>query len=164
MDTPDIENLLKDIREQVRIRRIAGDYPPGLEQELEFEFRGVVDRERRDWTSIRHQLAERSNRVIEAFAQIDGITTTQSRIPGGRIYHSLTRKLFGRQTRGLADQIRGASTELVALVRLIADLQMAQEEADRRLVMHLSKSVLDRLAVVDHLAIVMREIERRTGI
>lgn len=164
MDTPDIEKLLEEIREQVRIRRIAGEYPPGLEQELEIEFKGVVDRERRNWSEVRDQLSERSGRVIEAFAQIDGITTTESRVPGGTIFHGLIRKLFGRQTRCLADQVRRASSELVELVRLIADLQMAQEEADRRLVMHLSKSVLDRLAVVDHLAIVVREIERRTSI
>lgn len=161
MDAPDIDNLLAEIREQVRIRRIAGDYPPGLEQELEAEFRGLVDRERRDWTSVRKQLIEQTAKVQDAFNQVNGVTAVQSRMPGVSLFHRAIRKLTARQTMGLANQIRHASDELVGLVTVISELQIAQEDADRRLVAHLSKSVLDRLAVVDHLAIIVRDLERR---
>lgn len=77
--------------------------------------------------------------------------------------HRAVRKLVRRQTQGLANQIQLASQELVELVRVIAELQMAQEDADRRLVIHLSKNVMERLAVIDHLAIVVRDLERRVG-
>lgn len=164
MEKPDIEKLLSEIREQVRVRRIAGDYPPGLEQQLEAEFRGIINRERRDSTTVREQLIEHSNKTTEAFERISGVTPIQSRFPGGSLFHRAIRKVTARQTRGLANQIREATSELANLVNLIVDLQLAQEEADRRLVIHLSKSVIDRLAVVDHLAIVVRELERRNVI
>ena len=161
METPDVDSLLANIREQVRLRRLNGDYPPGLEEELEAEFRGIVNQERRDWSGVRRRLEERVDAVHRAFGEVNGLGPTQSRIPGGSLLHRLVRKTVARQTTSLAFQVRHASAELVELVSLIAELQMSQEDADRRLVAHLSKSVLDRLAVVDHLAILVRDLERR---
>lgn len=163
MESPDIDKLLGEIREQVRLRRISGDYPPGLEEQLEREFQGIVNRERRDWTAVRDQLERRTSSLTQAFGAITGVTDVNSRFPGGSLVHRAVRKLVRRQTQGLANQIQLASQELVELVRVIAELQMAQEDADRRLVIHLSKNVMERLAVIDHLAIVVRDLERRVG-
>lgn len=161
MNSPDIDAILDEVREHVRLRRIAGDYPPGLEQELEAEFRGVVDRERRDWTSIQTKLREQTDGLVKSLDNITGVTDIQSRIPGGTIFHGVVRRIIGRQTRGLATQFRHAAEEMTALVVTISELQQSQEDADRRLVMHLSKTVMERLAVVDHLTIIVRDLERR---
>lgn len=161
MNSPDIDALLAEIREHVRLRRIAGDYPPGLEQELEAEFRGVVDRERRDWTSIQTKLREQTEGLARSLDNITGTTDIQSRIPGGAFFHRVVRRIIGRQTRGLAAQFRHAAEEMAVLITTVSESQQAQEDADRRLVMHLSKAVMERLAVVDHLAIIVRDLERR---
>lgn len=159
--TSDIDQVLSDIRTRVAERRKNGDYPPGLELQLEAEFRGVVNRERRDWNASRSRLARQMDRVSEAFLCVTGIASVESRIPGGSFAHRFIAKLTGRQVQGIAAQIRTASTELVELVRIIAELQQAQEDADRRLVAHLAKSTLDHLATIDHLAILVSELERR---
>ena len=161
MAAADIDQLLSEIRTQVEERRRNGDYPPGLELQLEAEFRGVVNRERRDWNAARIRMVEQMERTSNAFSNVTGITSTESRIPGGSFLHRLIARLTGRQVQGVATQIRTASCELVDLVRIIADLQQAQENADRRLVDHLTKSTLDHLAIVDHLAILVTELERR---
>jgi hypothetical protein len=161
VDSSDIDQLLAEIRTRVAERRKKGDYPPGLEIQLESEFRGIVDRERRDWNASQRRLTEQMTRVSEAFACVTGIVSAESRILGGSFFHRLIARLTGRQVQGVAAQVRTASTELVELVRFIADLQQAQEDADRRLVIHLTKSTLDHLAIVDHLAILVTEIERR---
>ena len=106
-------------------------------------------------------MVEQMERTSNAFSNVTGITSTESRIPGGSFLHRLIARLTGRQVQGVATQIRTASCELVDLVRIIADLQQAQENADRRLVNHLTKSTLDHLAIVDHLAILVTELERR---
>ena len=161
MTSPDIEMLLVQIRNRVAQRRLAGDYPPGLEQELEAEFRGVVDRERRDWYATTRRLEAQEQAVMNALARLDGLTGTQSRVPGGSLVHRLIRRLIGRQVLGLAAQVRSVGDETVALLRMVVELQKAQEDADRRLVAHLAKSTVDRLAVVDHLAVMLTDLEKR---
>lgn len=161
MEKPDIDQLLGDIRAHVAQRRLQGDYPPGLERQLEAEFMGLVDRERRDWYLTTDRLSAQMARVSDAYSQIDGATETGSRIPLGFVFHRLVRRIIGRQVRGLAGQVNIASTEMVELIRMVVELQIAQDDADRRLVAHLAKTTLDHLAVVDHLAILVTELERR---
>lgn len=158
---PNVDNLLADIRKLVAERRQRGDYPAGLEQELEAEFRGVVDRERRDWVATTRRLEVQQRLVAESLSRLTGVTDTQSRFPGGSAVHLLIRRLIGRQVRGLAAQVRDASEQVAVLVSMVAELQKSQEDADRRLVAHLAKNTLDRMAVVDHLAIVMTDLEKR---
>ena len=161
MVKPDIDQLLGDIRERVAQRREAGDYPPGLEQQLEAEFRGLVDRERRHWYATADRLTQQMAVVSTAYSRVNGVTDTVSRLPFGSLFHRFVQKIIGRQVRGLAGQISVASTEMVTLIGLVTQLQLAQEDADRRLVAHLAKTTLSHLAVVDHLAILVTDIERR---
>lgn len=161
MALPDVDTLLSEIRSRVARNRHAGLYPPGLEQELESEFRAIVDRERRDWYGkgrlLDHQLEELANSI----ARLDGVIGTQSRIPGGSVFHRVVKWVVGRQINGLASQTREVAVHTIALLSTVVELQKSQEDADRRLVAHLAKITIDRLAVVDHLAILITELEKR---
>ena len=42
MVQPDINQILASIRKEVDQKRASGSYPPGLEQELEFEFAEIM--------------------------------------------------------------------------------------------------------------------------
>ena len=42
MASIDMNAILNEIRENVRLRRIAGEYPPGLENQLEQEFELIM--------------------------------------------------------------------------------------------------------------------------
>ena len=44
VSNPSFESLLETIRQRVETRRRAGEYPPGLEESLEYEFAEMVRR------------------------------------------------------------------------------------------------------------------------
>lgn len=161
MTSPEVEETLAEIRRRVAQRRQNGDYPPGLESELESEFRAVVSRERRDWYATSTRLDEQMQRVLDALGHLGGMAETSSRVPGGSLVHKVVRRIIRRQVDVIGTQVRNVSNETVVLLRMIVELQKAQEDADRRLVSHLARSVMDRLAVVDHLAVTLTDLERR---
>jgi hypothetical protein len=157
----EIEQMMADIQDTITRRRAAGEYPAGLEQELEAEFasilalthRGEVDR-----ADALELLLEEAKRCAP---EVSGLTPTSSRVPFVNIVHKIMRRLIARQTRGLAAQQRTVNDQLIAMLEhLVADAR-GREDADGRMVAKLSKHVLDRVAVVDHLYFVVAELETR---
>ncbi len=161
MKQVEIEQMMADIQDTITRRRAAGEYPAGLEQELEAEFasilalthRGEVDR-----ADALELLLEEAKRCAP---EVSGLTPTSSRVPFVNIVHKIMRRLIARQTRGLAAQQRTVNDQLIAMLEhLVADAR-GREDADGRMVAKLSKHVLDRVAVVDHLYFVVAELETR---
>ena len=157
----EIEKMMADIQDTIARRRAAGEYPAGLEQELEAEFASILalthrsEADRAD--ALELLLEETKRRALE----VSGLTPTLSRVPFHNIFHRIVRRLIARQTRGLAAQQRAVNAQLVAMLEhLVADAR-SREDADSRMVAKLSKHVLDRVAVVDHLYFIVAELETR---
>jgi hypothetical protein len=160
MASIDMNAILNEIRENVRLRRIAGEYPPGLENQLEQEFELIM---------------QSTNRVfgvdVEAKEHIEQVGAALKRLISR---YETQKENFEKQSpltqseRSSLDPWGFVAPEVVEIehhmlitLRLLTDHAVNQQEADKRLVKELSQHVLDRLAVVDHLAFLVQELESR---
>ena len=160
MTSFDINVILNEIRENVRVRRAAGLYPPGLEQQLEREFAEILSSTNRRYFASKN-LQEQLRLLEDAFGRLSGQISPRSRIPGVSLVHRIIGKLAKRQVLGLTAQIRDVESIVVAVLKMLGEFAESQEAADNRIVRELSQHVLDRVAVVDHLAILTTELEAR---
>jgi hypothetical protein len=160
MEGLDITLLLGKIRSQVVERRAAGLYPPGLEQQLEREFAEIMSSTNRRYFAS-NVLQVQLRHLEEAFVRLSGQISTQSRIPGISLMHRLLGKMTKRQVLGLTAQIRDVESLVIIVLKMLGEFAESQEAADSRVVRELSQHVLDRVAVVDHLAILTTELEAR---
>ena len=155
-----ISELLQQIHSQIDERRAAGLYPPGLEQQLEHQFAEIMSSTNRRYFASRDLQTQLQN-LEDAFGRLSGQISTQSRLPGISLLHRLLGKLTKRQVLGLTAQIRDVESLVVVVLKMLGEFAESQEAADSRVVRELSQHVLDRVAVVDHLAILTTELEAR---
>lgn len=140
--SPDLERLLGELRAEVDRRRAAGDYPPGLEEELDHLGRLLGQEPQPGYDRVRLRL-EAVSRL--APLSVDRIPST-SRIPGGATLHRLISRLTARQTRGVLQQVQERSDALVeVLVALVESTGRAESHVHADLV-GLLDAILDRLA------------------
>ena len=152
--------LLQRIHNQIDERRAAGLYPPGLEQQLEREFAEIMSSTNRRYFASKDLQVELRH-LEEAFDRLSGQISPRSRIPGISLVHRLVGKITKRQVLGLTAQIRDVESLVVVVLKMLGEFAESQEAADSRVVRELSQHVLDRVAVVDHLAILTSELETR---
>ncbi len=157
----DIEQIIADVRDDVARKRADGSYPVGLEEELEAEFRTILTHGRRGVTDRNAEVSRLIDEIRQAGTEISGLTPVSSKIPGMSLVHRVIRRLIARQTMGLASQVRFLEDRQLQLLRIIADQGKAMEDADTSLAAGLSKHVMDRIAVIDHLSILVTEFETR---
>ena len=155
----DIEQVLAEIRDDVAKKRSEGSYPPGLEQELEAEFQTILSYTKSGINDRALEIERLAADVRHNAREITGLTSANSRIPGLSIIHRIVRRVIARHTMGLAAQVRAAEESKVLLLEILAEQSRAHIDADQRLVLNLSKHVLDRMAVIDHLAILVSALE-----
>jgi len=155
-----IAELLQQIRSQIDVRRSAGLYPPGLEQQLEREFAQIMSSTNRRYFASK-DLQVQLRLLEDAFGRLSGQISPRSRIPGLSLMHRLVGKLTKRQVLGLTAQVRDVESLIVVVLKMLGEFAESQEAADSRVVRELSQHVLDRVAVVDHLAILTTELEER---
>jgi hypothetical protein len=156
----EIAQLLEEIKRRVSNRRSAGDYPPGLEEQLEREFAEIISSTKRRYFAskdLQIQLLGLEN----SFARLSGQVSTRSRFPGVAFFHLIVSKITKRQILGLTSQIREVEAQVLVVLKMLGEFAQSQEEADSRVVRELSQHVLDRVSVVDHLAILTTELEDR---
>ena len=156
------EEVLAELRRRVETRRQEGKYPFGLEKQLEAEFAAileVVHRGEDEVDHIAHLIGELRTEVLS----LNGVVTSQSRIPGGALYHRLVGKLIGRQTRGVAQQTQHALHRQMDLLDLVQKQLRAQRDADMRVLHQIETAIRDRLMMVDALAESVLELERKAS-
>jgi hypothetical protein len=160
VDRVDIDNLIATLQSRVADRRASGDYPPGLEQELESEFAVIMDAMHRDEvTTI--ELGRRVSAIEHTVQSVRGSADNTSRVPGGSTMHVAAGRLVSRHTNQLADSVRRLGADIAGALHEILRLFDAQRDADERQLTEVISSVLDRLAVIDHLADSVVDLERR---
>lgn len=158
--TPSNQELQHELKLRVLRKRQSGDYPIGLEQQLEAEFRAILEvthRGTHDLTHLRSILAD-LNLLIP---KIRSVGNASSRVPGGSIIHRVFRRLLRRHTTTTIQDMKKIFTRIdEALVELNKAIE-AQRRHDERLLNDVLGGVLDRIAVVDSLALIVPELERR---
>ena len=156
-----IEQMMAGIQDTIARRRAAGEYPAGLETELEAEFASILELTHRGEADRADALERLLQEVRMHAPHVSGLTATSSRIPLVNLLHKVVRRLIARQTRGLAAQQRAVNEQVIAMLEHLVDDARSREDADRRMVAKLSKHVLDRVAVVDHLYFIVAELETK---
>ena len=121
MSDVDLEHVLREIDEEVRARRASGDFPPGMERDLELVFaRFAPSTLTGDDLEALVEAADRA-----AFIQSD--PPTASRIPAVSILKRVERKLLGWFFRFLAQQMTTfAGVTVQALRQIVAALDAAK--------------------------------------
>ena len=154
------ESLITELQKRVRGRRAAGDYPLGLETQLQEEFKNVLATTHRGHRSINH-LESRMHMVRESITQIKGVAIVKSRIPAGSLFHRVIRILVRRHVSQLANETRIALKRIESVLEEFETLIKQQQSNDERLLNQTLSGVLDKLAVVDTLSEMVVELESR---
>jgi hypothetical protein len=112
--TLDLQQVLREIDDEVKARRASGDFPPGMERDLDLVFArfapATVNRDDLDG------LIEAADRA----AFVDPDPPTASRIPAVSLLKRAERKLLGWFFRFLAQQITAFAGVLVQALRLVS--------------------------------------------
>ena len=154
------EGLITELQKRVRERRAAGDYPAGLEAQLQEEFKNILETTHRGHRSINH-LESRMHLVRESITRIQGVAGVKSRIPAGSLFHRVVRRLVRRHVSQLANETRIAMKRIESVLQEFETLIKQQQSNDERLLNQTLSGVLDKLAVVDTLSEMVVELESR---
>jgi hypothetical protein len=158
----DVGAIVDTLQARVADRRALGDYPPGLEEQLEAEFDQMMKAVHRHEVGTA-PLEHRVNVVQAATDAIGARPEMTSRVPLGGAVHATAAKLVVRHTNELADTVRRLGTDTVIALREVVRLFDANREADERQLEEVISSVIDRLAVIDHLADAVLRLEARVA-
>jgi SAM-dependent methyltransferase len=138
----DLDEVIAQLRARVEERRRAGDYPPGMEDDLDRHFRRVAaHRALPDHLPLEERLRQLSGVSLDR-----GAINVDSELPGGTALHRLVAKAVGRQTEGVLDQVRQfADAVRSAFEAVLAALEDPYGHTHGDLVDQLD-AVLERLA------------------
>jgi len=105
-----VEDLLERLRQRVAEREQRGEYPPGLEDELDAHFERIAVHRRSgsDFDALRRRIAglEHSGSFSPDNIAFD------TRVPGGSQVHRTVAKIVSRQTEGVLAQMQRFSDAL----------------------------------------------------
>jgi SAM-dependent methyltransferase len=120
--TPDIDDLVAQLRARVEARRRAGAYPEGLEEEMTAHFRRILH-QRRDARPM-PDLAGPVQAAGRALPIQASKIPVESGLPGGEVLHKAIARIVGRQTSGALQQVQAfAQPVQAALEALTAAVQ-----------------------------------------
>lgn len=147
-DAPDMDEVIAQLQDRVERRRQAGEYPAGLEDDLDRHFKRILAHRA---TPDHGKLRERVRELGELSFERDAIAI-DSGMPGGAALHGLIAKAVARQTEGILQQVRRlADATEAALQAVVASLEDPYGHVHADLVDQLD-AVLDRLAAFEKAA------------
>lgn len=160
--SPLIADALERIQAKIAERRINGEYPAGLEEQLDRWFqeflRTAHDAPRSNLDALRDRLEGLNGWPGFATARIE----YTSRNPASRMVHRAAGAAVRRQTQAVlaqsqefAEQVQGTLNEVGEVLQ-----QLARHEGSDPLSATLA-GILDRLAIVDQLVVRVNDLERR---
>lgn len=142
----EIDDLVARLRAMVEERRRKGEYPEGLEHDLDQHFRRIVAyRSSPEVGDLEVQLAELDRRGTFGAERIE----VGSRAPGGAMVHRLVARLVSRQTEGVLAQLRDFADSVRDVLHALAHVaQSPHGHVHPDLVGQLD-AVLERLAAYE---------------
>lgn len=147
---PDLDEVVAELRRRVERRREAGEYPPGLEHDLDDHFRRIVaHRATPDFTAVRALLGAVEERMAFSPDRIHA----ESHVPGGQALHRAVAKAVSRQTSGVLEQVQGYADAVRALLAAVVDaLEAPAAHVHGELVGQVD-AVLERMAAFERRAL-----------
>ena len=161
MSDVEVTEIVATLKQRVADRRAAGDYPMGLEQQLESHFDAMLESLHDDRTSTDglRTAVDRLGATLAAVGKADIAAT--SRAPGGAVIHRATMQLIKRHVQQVELELSSVASAVRDGLTESARLFEEFRSADERELNGVLAMVLDRLAVVDHLSEVVVELEER---
>lgn len=156
----DIDALVSDLQREVNDKRLSGDYPEGLEAQLDGGFQSMmraIARHEVDTSRLRHDVG----RVADATQQVRAEFGRTSRVPGGAAAHGAVGRVVQRHTVPLADSMRTLAIAITDSLHETTRLFEANRSADERQMHDAIAAVHDRLAVLDHVVEILHVLEER---
>lgn len=155
-----VSQITQEIQDEVAYRRSVGDYPVGLEEQLEKYFADMMRslHERDLATKPMLEATEQLRAALDSFA-IE--IPHSSKIPGVAMVHRLFAKLNHRHAKNVADQVQRVGDLVLVIQQEFIALANQIYEHDTRDSSRVLSSISDQLAVVDHLAHRSIEFESR---
>lgn len=156
------EDIIDELERRVALRRQEGKYPIGIEQQLEAEFKAIMDVVHRG-TDVLGDVQHLLQQCRVELSNLENPISSKSRIPGFGIVHLVISKLVGRQTAGISSRVRATlETQQEVLELLLKQLEI-QQGTDVRVLNQLSHAMQDRLMMIDALAQSVIELERKVA-
>ena len=155
-----IEEIVREIKGEVADRRSVGDYPIGLEQQLEKYFSDMM-RSLHERDLATKPMLEAIEKLQSAMDSFTIAIPRSSKVPGVALVHSLFARLNHRHAQNLADQVQRIGDLVITIQQEFIGLANQIYEHDARDSSRVLSSVGDQLAVVDHLAHLSVEFETR---
>ena len=156
------QELLDEVRRRVEERRQNGQYPPGLEEQLDAEFKeilGVVHRGSGELEGIQRVLEDLHRQIDD----LELVPSTRSRTPLGRLAHMVSVRLFGRAVRDTRQTVRTSLVLASEALEMMRRQLIHQQGQDARILNQIEKAVMDRLLMVDVLVEAVLELEKKSG-
>jgi hypothetical protein len=154
------EDVIATLKERVDKRRQEGKYPIGLEQQLEAEFKNIMDVVHRG-TDVLGDVKRLLEQCRSELINLQRPVSAKSRFPGFGVVHWIIGKLVGRQIVGISSRVRATlETQQEVLELLLKQLEI-QQGTDVRVLNQLSHAMQDRLMMIDVLAQSVIELERK---
>jgi hypothetical protein len=156
----DIDALVDSLRRRVEARRREGLYPLGLETQLERHFSQIVadlERPEPDIARVWDSIGRLGNQPAFSTERI----ALTSRLPGGRSVHGAAGKLVSRQTVGVLQQVEAFATATKEALVALAEAIATEVGARQRMMDDTISGVLDRLAVLDEMVALVRDMDIR---
>ncbi|MDQ1396727.1 MAG: hypothetical protein QOG64_1986 [Acidimicrobiaceae bacterium] len=140
--TPDVGELVAQLRARVEERRQAGVYPPGMEEDLDRHFQRIAaHRTLPDLSGVRAAMSALDAKASFAAHRI----ATASGVPGGGFVHRVLAKLQRRQTEGILEQVQQfADATRDALRAIVVAMEQPANHTHGELVGEID-AILDRM-------------------
>lgn len=162
MGSVEFDSVLAEIDSRVQERRARGDYPLGLEAQLEAEFDGVLKAIQRHEIGTQ-ELEQRVSVVGERIVTADTPAELESRVPGGASVHQAAARVVRRHTEPLAQSLRLLGQSVYDALDEVVRVFEMQRGADERQLNEVVANVYDRISVLDAVVEAVADLERRVG-
>ena len=159
---PTQEELMIHIKERVSERRKKGDYPVGLEQQLDRHYREILKGFKLESENNGDLQAELQNLRGSIFFTPD-LIETWSKNPFKRVIHRLIAKLTIRQTRGILNQFQQYARSMEEIIIQVLDNQEVTSKRGTKVTQESQKSDTERRlsAVLDRLTEIEETLKHR---
>jgi 2-polyprenyl-3-methyl-5-hydroxy-6-metoxy-1,4-benzoquinol methylase len=155
---PDLRRLLATLRDRVEKRRADGEYPPGLEAELDGHFERLTG-DRPPTPSFLLAELEHALDDLDRFEYRGDAVSYDSRIPGGSALHRAIAKGVGRQIQSVLAQTQDQSHRVVRTIALMARAtNMLADAYDTRVIQQLDDLQLQLAQEQDRLQQVLAHL------
>jgi 2-polyprenyl-3-methyl-5-hydroxy-6-metoxy-1,4-benzoquinol methylase len=128
-EPPDLDALLETLRARVEQRRRQGEYPPGLEDDLNAHFAHLAGDLRPLNTSYLLDELDAARRELDSYEFGRSRIVTDSKLPGGKAVHRAVGKGVSRQIQGVLEQAQEHGRLVSRTIDLMAQVSDAISNA-----------------------------------